>query len=243
MYKRVVLVLCCWLAAGCCALSAAVSPEETQKQNDFKKAYAAADKNDRKNALQLLNGLTDPSTLALLTSACNNDSDKDVRLEAFRVLSLVPARDTSVAQALVGIFQRIGDFDQKLEYATHLTNSKFKAAATAAVADWGSRLRYPDLIKPPAPPKNPPKSNAANKNQPPDPNVRINKEREQFTRAFGIFNTLTQANLAGPDKDSPAAIRKWWDANSAKVTAADNDVLAKCKAEDQAKQAAQPDQK
>jgi len=148
-----------------------------------------------------------------------------------------------VAQALVGILQRIGDLGQKLEYATHLTNPKFKSAATAAVADWGSRLRYPDLIKPPAPPKNQPKNNAAKTNQPPDPNLHINKEREQFARVFGIFNALTQANLAGPDRDSPAAIRKWWDANSANVTAADNDLLAKYKAEDQAKQAAQPDQK
>jgi hypothetical protein len=237
MTKTIWFLALCLLGINyCCLLHAAVSPEELQKQNDFKKAYTTPDKLERKKACLLLEGLADSSSLTLLTTVCNGDADNEVRVEAFRVLSKAPVRDNSMARALAGIFQQSSNFDQKLEYAKCLENSQFKYVLCGAVSDWASRMRYPDLPKTPPPQtgkKHSPGNdgNAGNKNAAFE--TQINKERDDFSKAFAVFSTMTGASLKEPHSGSPLEIKKWWEANSTKVAAADNALLTKYKTEDQ----------
>ena len=227
------------LLVGCTWVQAAnISPEEAQKQTEFKKAYGAArDAAEREKSLQLLEGLTHPSTVSLLLAVLNSDQEKVVRSEAFRVLSKFPAHDMSLAQTMVNIFNAVkpSDLDTKIEYARLMGNSEFKVIILDALADFGSKLRYPDFY-------NTNNSNTGGNTTPgvgsstnnADPNQGIKKQRTQFEAFLNAFNSLSKAGLNAQDKSAPLEVKKWWEQNRAKMVVADKEIADKYKAADDA---------
>lgn len=210
-----------------------LAPEELQKQNEFKKAYATLERLDRMKALQLLEGATHPSTWELLAAVAQTDNYKEVRTEAFKMLSTMPARDPNLAHILATIFSSIkpNDTEIMLEFMPHLKNSEFKYEIIEAMADTGYKMRYPDLVsgsgyRP---------SGMVGGGQNGDPNVQNRKQRAAFEKFLEIFNQITKSDVKELDKNTPGQLRKWWEPRRNKMLLADKEITDKYKAEDRAK--------
>ena len=233
----VAFIIC--MTWGCCALpAAALSPEESDKQKEFNKTYRNPDHAERQKSLAILAGAASPSSWNMLANVVRTDPDKDVRAEAARTLCHEPARDASLAQMTVSVFQSIKptDVDAKLDMAAAMQSSEFKTEIINVLADFGSRLPYPDLRT-----ANRPAGGGAIGGSIKDPNVMIGKQRLEFEKFLTAFNAIAHSDISIPDKNSPAGIRKWWEQNRAKSAAADKELLEKYRTEDKEKAKADKD--
>jgi len=211
--------------------AADLSSEERDKQNEFKKAYNDRTQPDHLKALALLDGLQHPSTWDLLIQVARNDPAKDVRLAAFKRLCPMPARTPKLAETLASVFEdvKFNDSEMRCAYGAEMANSEFKYSLFEALADYGSKLRYPDLV-----------TNLGGQNQrqgggisvSSDPNTMLRRQRGEFEKFVEVFNKLTGANITAHDKTSPATVRKWWEENKAKFIAADREKATKFAVED-----------
>ena len=212
--------------------AAGASAEELQKQNDFKKAYATSDKDDHIKAVALLDGCTHESTRSLLATVIQVDPYKEVQIEAFKVLSQMPARDMSLSQLLVSLFNgvKLNDVDTRVGFIGAMKNSEFKYSLIEASAEFANRLRYPDLVS-----NNGYNNNNANKGglmNNGDPNVAIRKLRAEFEKYLEAFNAFTKADVKAVDKNAPAQLRTWVASNRNKLITADKEALEKYRLED-----------
>ncbi|HYG73659.1 MAG TPA: hypothetical protein VEK08_01400 [Planctomycetota bacterium] len=214
---------------------AAVSPEETQKQNEFKKSYKGLEKEEDLKALAELEGAVDRSTWQLLTTVIQTSNFKDVRIEAFKLLANMPCRDQSLAQLLVQVFNnaKMNDFESRVAYAEHMRNCEFKYLICETLVEYGSKLRYPELITGYR------RDNTAgysggNGTLGGDPNFGIKKQREEFEKFVEAFNKTTKANVAAKDKDSSMAFKRWWAESKVKILREDKELLEKYRQEDMA---------
>lgn len=234
--RWIVLAFCAVMLASTSAFCAqGVSPEEKEKQTAFRKAYATPDPAERAKALEQLEGATHPSTSELLSVVARTDPAKETRLAAYKVLSKMPARDAGLSQLLTALFQNIkfSETETRLDFAEQMGNSEFKYAICEALADYGGKLRYPELWT----------GNRPGNNANPglgggavggDPNQGIRKQRAEFEKFVKVFQKVTGTSIAAVDKDSPQAIRTWWNENRAKVATEDRALADKFKAEDTA---------
>jgi HEAT repeat protein len=200
----------------------AATPEEQKKQEEFKKAFASPDKAVRIKAIESLDGSTDPAVVNLLR-AVMGDPERDVRLAAYTGISKFPAHDLSVAQLLAKMFNELkpDDLDTHCDYGKAMANCEFKAPLIEALADYGSKRRYPDLV-----------STAGVKGATNDPNVVFKKQRAQFEQFLEVFNSVAKADVKAAKRDAPLEIKKWWEQNRVKVMTADRELIEKYKAED-----------
>jgi len=223
--------------SGALRAASALSPDEQKKQNDFKKAYSTSEMLDRVKSLEMLDGAEHPSTWQILAIVASSDQAKEVRLAAFKMLSKVPAHDPGVAHQLCAIFGAIKpmDIEQRLEFIPPLANSEYRFEIISMLVEMGSKMRYPDLV------------NGAYANSGGvsagvsggavgnvDPNIGIKKLRDHFSKFLTEFNLIAKSEIKEPDKDSPMALKKWWDAHGSKVLAADKELTEKYRAEEHA---------
>lgn len=225
-----------WMGACLCAITAmnsafagTVSPEETAKQTEFKKAYGTQVTKDRIAAVDLLDGLTHPSTLTLLTTVANTDMDKDVRVAAVKKIAAVPSRTPANARMLAQMFTNARMKDPKdttalkQGIAEAVAGSEFKYDLGAAMTDYFHRnLRYPDMQIP---------NNASAKAI---ANIRekVEAERKELTDFLEVYNKMFDTEYKNGDKSTPPNIRKWWEANMSKFALADKQLADKYAAED-----------
>jgi hypothetical protein len=221
------------LATGS-AFSADAAKEFAAKQQQFKKLYGNNDPTERVTAVAELDGLTDAETLKMLHYVVVNDKAGIVRAAAFEQLTKVPTRNGNHANMLVALFQlvKMTDMDLRLDMARMMANSQFKYAVTDALADFGSKLRYPDPYTGTVNRQNHSGGGASTTTN--DPTAGINRQRKEFEKFISAFNSITNAGLKAADRNSPAEVKKWWEANKAKFAAADREIADKYKAEDQA---------
>jgi hypothetical protein len=212
--------------------AANVSPEELQKQNDFKKGMSSPERLDHVKAVALLEGATHPSSAGLLSTVVQVDPNKEVRLAAFKLLCQMPAKDPGMSQVLVNHFKNIkpNDTDERLEFAEQMKFSEFKYLIFETLSEWGTKLRYPDLL---TNYNNNNSGNAgANGTVGGDPNFGIKKQRALFEKFAKVYNGVTGAKITATDREAPLQCRTWWAENKDRVLAADKELAEKYKAED-----------
>ena len=114
-----------------------VTPEEAAKQAEFRKTYGSKDKADKIKAIALLDGCHHPSSLQLLVTVINAESDHELKIEAFKLLSSAKVRTPAHSQLLVSLFQQLkpNDVDTRIEYGRAMGNSEFKYHIIEALAD------------------------------------------------------------------------------------------------------------
>lgn len=227
-FKTIALIAGLVFSFSMRAAFASASPEEIQKQNDFKKAYASSDKDDHLKAVALLEGATHESTRALLATVIQVDPYKDVQIEAYKLLSQMPARDMSLAQLMVNLFNghKLTDAETRIAFLGAMKNSEFKYALTEAAAEFANRMRYPDPVS------YRPDNTARGGLMSSDPNIGIKKTRAEFEKYLAAFNAFTKATLPAEDKNAPATLKAWVAANRNKLVNADKEVLEKYRLED-----------
>jgi hypothetical protein len=220
------------LSASAAVKAATVSPEELQKQNEFKKAMSSPERIDHMKALALLEGATHPSSAELLSLVIQVNPNKEVRLAAYKALSQMPSPDQRLATVLLNHFKNIkpNDMDERLEFAEQMKNSEFKYLIFETLSDWGTKLRYPDLLT------NYNNNNSGNAGGNGtiggDPNFGIKKQRAAFEKFAKVYNTVTGAKITATDREAPLQCRTWWAENKDKTLAADKALLEKYKAEE-----------
>ncbi|HEY3323509.1 MAG TPA: hypothetical protein VGP72_23855 [Planctomycetota bacterium] len=220
-----VLLLVC--AGAWCSTPTGIPADELDKQTDFKRAYASREKDDHLKALQGLEGCTHPTTWEILATVVRVDQFPDVRLAAYRMLSLMPARDESLSRILVDFFQslKLNDVDTRCDYVKYMANSEFKYSVTEAMCDYGAnRLTYPDFRT----------ANRDTRNSPfiGDPNVNIKKRREEFEKYVEAFNAATKATITAKNDTAPKQFKTWWSENKDKLYRADKALVDKFRQED-----------
>lgn len=205
---------------ACAHAASQLSPEELKKQNEFKKAYENPGKKDRVDAVHILDGCAHPTTMAILNTVIATESFTEVKVAAFRILTTIPATDPGLSQMLAQVFDSLkpNDVETHIEFAAQMRNSEFKYAVYEVMADYGSKMRYPDLI--------------TSSKYSGDPNVLIKKTRAEFDKYLKTFNLVTQAGLPLQDKNSPSTLRTWWNNYKDKTLAADKELLEKYRQED-----------
>lgn len=225
-----------WMCACVCAMGsmhsafgAAVTPEESAKQAEFKKAYGTQVTKDRIAAVDLLDGFSHPSTVTLLSTVANTDMDKDVRIAAVKKMAAIPSRSPATARMLAQMFTnaRMKDPNDttalKQGIAEAASGSEFKFDLGVAMTDYFHRnLRYPDMQIP---------NNASAKAI---ANIRekIDAERKELTDFLEVYNKMFDTEYKAADKTTPPNIRKWWEANQSKFAIADKQLADKYAAED-----------
>jgi hypothetical protein len=207
----------------------AASADEIKKQNDFRDKYRGAlSSEQRLAAVKLLDGCRHPTSQQLLQSVVETETRKEIRIAAFEMLCAYPAHDLSLEQSLIALFNRTkpSDLDERMAYARATTRLEFKCAMYDVIADFVSKMRYPDLL------------NTQVFAGHVDPNVALQKQREEFAAFLTVFNDLTGATLKATSKSSPLEVKLWWDENRPAVLAKEKTAAEKYMAEDKAKREA-----
>lgn len=236
MSRILSVALTVWLCAFGWARAADVSADEVKKQNEFRKLYLDPAQLDKTKALAALDGATHPSTWELLVKVAREDASKDVRFAAFKMLCGMPARNLRLAEALASLFAGVkpSASELRLKYAEEMGKSEFKYPVFDALADYGSKLRYPELVSGWQQGNRP--AGAGWSNVGGDPNIALRRQREDFEKYVEVFNKITGASITAHDKNSPHTIKQWWDENKPKVLKEDREKAQKYAAEDLAKQ-------
>jgi len=205
-----------FLAASCRA--AALSPDETKAQAEFKKAYANPNAKQRKEAPKILLHAVDTSSWQMLAIVVNTDTDRDVRWIAFSVLSKMPLRDPAVSHLLADCFTKSDKRDQpmKIGMAKLMAASPFKTEIAGAISDHiYVNMRYPEFVA-----VDPTSTNN-------DAAINLVKtERKEFSEMLAAFNKLTGADIA-PSLNARTDIRKWYQNAQADLAREDRETLEK----------------
>jgi hypothetical protein len=225
--RSVALILLVFVSAA--AFAASASPEEVEKQNAFKKSYGSQVTNDRLAALANLEGCTHTSTWQLLYTVATVDAAKEVRIDAFKKLAAMPARNPGLAKMLAMAFNATRMKDEKdtseikQAFAEAMEKVEFKFDIGNAMTDYFHKnLRYPDILI------------AANSSPKQAQNARefAERQRTELEQFLTAYNKLFSTDVKEPDKNTPANIRKWWTANAIKVAQADKELMLKYSEED-----------
>lgn len=208
--------------------AATLSPEEQKTQAEFKKAYNNPDKSARTTAISMLDGAKHSSSWALLDGVSKSDPDADVRLAAFTSLAKEPARDSSLARMLAMTYSsiKINDIDTRIAYAKAMGGSEFKADIVNVIGDQLTKMRYPDI------PRLIQTQNAGGTSDNRRQIEAAKKQRKEFEDLLEAFNAIAKSELTSPTKDTPLTMRKWLDANLAKLAKEDRDLADKYRKED-----------
>lgn len=211
-----------------------LSPDEAKAQAEFKKAYVGDDKTMKLKALDLLDGGVHPSTRDLLLTVVRREQEKELRVAALARYAKIPAGDPRPALAIVELFNavKLNDVEGHLELAGPMKDFEFKYAVCEALAAYGSKLRYQDLVTGYRPNNSLSPGSGGSVG---DPNVNIRKQREEFEKYVSAFNKATGAAIAAKDKESPKEFLKWWQQNMDKLAAADRELMQKYRAEELAR--------
>lgn len=229
--KISIVKLACVMALFCAGTvhAAAPSPDEVKKQGEFKKAYGSQVTKDRLAALENLTDCTHPSTMSILSTVATTDADKEVRIEAFKRLAEMPARNANVAKMLTQIFttakmkEEKDTAELKQKFAEAAARSEFKFDLGNAMTEYFHRnLRYPDLVV------------SAQLSAKAQANARekIEAERNELEEFLTVYNKLFDSDVKSPDKNTPPNIRKFWEKSSAKFAKSDKELADKYAAED-----------
>ena len=216
---------CALLILGCVSATGwagEIPDEDFKKQADFRKAYNNKEANEQVKALDLLAGSKHPSTWDILITVVNVNPSKAVRLAAFKLLCPMPARNIKLAQTLVALFEAVkpSDIEARIAYAKEMANSEFKYPVYEALVEYGSKLRYPDLV-----------TGFRQGGGTGDPNQVLRRQRKEFEDYVDAFNEVTGAKLKAHDKASPREFTTWWNENKNRFLTADKEKLAKYEAE------------
>jgi hypothetical protein len=209
-----------------------VSPEERDKQSEFKKAFASLERTDHLKAIELLEGCTHPSTRQLLAAVITTSKYPEVKHAAFARLSMMPATDPSLSILLANLFkqEKPTDVETKCEYAKAMKNSEFHYAPYEAMADYGSKLRYPDLFTG-GYRSNTVRAGGTGTNGG-DPNYSAKKQRKEFEDFLSAFSeAVKDSKIKVDDRNSPAQFRKWFEDVRVTVLKKDRELMQKYVAE------------
>lgn len=213
-----------------------VSPEEMQKQNEFKKLYATGERVDQVKAADALDGASHASSRQLLATVVSTTTFPDVRNAHFARLAKMPATDPGLSVVLAQLFRQLKptDIEGKTEFAKAMKPSEFKYAIYEALSEFGSKLRYPDLYT----------GNYNNNNRTGraggggmsgvggDPNYTAKKQRKEFEDFLGAFaEVVPDAKLKASDRNSPVEFRKWFEEVRVKAVKTDKELTEKYAAE------------
>jgi len=229
--KIYMLKLACMMAVFAASVlhAAAASPEEVKKQGEFKKAYGSQVTKDRLAALENLTDCTHPSTMSILSTVATTDADKEVRIDAFKRLAEMPARNAGVAKMLTQIFsttkmkEEKDTAELKQKFAEAAVKSEFKFDLGNAMTEYFHRnLRYPDLV---VSAQLSPKAQA-------NAREKIEAERSEMEEFLTVYNKLFDSDVKSPDKSTPANIRKFWEKSAGKFAKSDKELADKYAAED-----------
>ena len=205
------------------------SPDEIKKQDDFREKYRTALSTDqRMAAVKSLDGCHHVTTSRLLETVVENETRKEIRIAAFELLCTFPAHDLNLEQLLITLFNRSkpSDLDERMAYARATKGLEFKCAIYDVIADFVSKMRYPDLLS---------GINTAGRL---DPNVVLQKQRDEFAAFLAVFNDLTSAGLKATGKSSPLEVKLWWDENRAAYLDKEKNAAQKYLAEEKTKREA-----
>jgi len=214
-----------------------VSPEESQKQAEFKKLYATGERVDQVKAADALDGASHASSRQLLATVISTTTFPDVRNAHFARLAKMPASDPNLSVVLANLFRQLKptDIEGKTEFAKAMKPSEFKYAIYEALSEFGSKLRYPDLYT----------GNYNNNNRTGragggggmagvggDPNFTAKKQRKEFEDFLAAFSEVVpDAKLKASDRNSPVEFRKWFEEVRIKTAKKDKELTDKYTAE------------
>lgn len=214
-----------------------VAPEELQKQAEFKKLYATGERVDQVKAADALDGASHPSSRQLLSTVVTSTPYAEVRNAHFARLAKMPATDPGLSVLLANLFRQLKptDIEGKTDFAKAMKPSEFKFAIYEALAEFGSKLRYPDLYT----------GNYNNNNRTGragggggmagvggDPNFTAKKQRKEFEDFLAAFaEVVPDAKLKASDRNSPVEFRKWFDEVRVKSAKKDKELTDKYVAE------------
>lgn len=208
--------------------AAMITPEEQKVQQEFTKAYNNPDKTARIAAMSMLEGAKHSSSWSLLAGKATGDPDAEVRLAAFTILAKEPARDTSLARMLAGIYSNIkfNDYDARLAHAKALAPVQFKADVTMAVGTDLTKMRYPDI------PRLIQQQTASGSTDNRRQIEAAKKARTEYEGLLEAFNAFAGSELKSPTKETPMTMKKWLDENLPKMAKEDRDLAEKNRKED-----------
>jgi hypothetical protein len=235
MFRHILLLAGSVLLACSAAFAAsnALSPEEGQKQTEFKKAYgAAADKDERIKAFALLEGAKHYSSWQLIATVLAVAQEDDVKVAGFTTLSKMPARDLSLAKNLVQQFQalKFNDTATRLAYCKAMANSEFKTDVLDTMATYISKQRYPDLSTYQGGGGGVFGGGGSAVNT--GSLEQIRKIRKDFEAALAAFNAVANSDVKEANRNTPGLVMKWWQSNAQKFMVQDKALADKYKAED-----------
>ena len=204
-------------------ISPPVAPE-VKALADFTKGINNPEKPARVAAINAFVASKPPiAEWPLLLRIAETDPEPAVRLTAYTALAKMPAHNAQVAKMLVAGYEdlKANDFKDRLDFAKAMKYSEFKTDVIAALADQVNKMRWPD------------EPVALYGQRVTDKAKEIVKEkREELTDMLAVFNEVAKSSVTDPGKDTPAKVRKWWEANEIKFQKADYDLTAKYAKED-----------
>jgi hypothetical protein len=228
---RRVLCVAGFLTLALGVLAGEPAQEDAGKRMMFNKLYGSKDVQDQLKAVELLDDVTQSATTEMLLTVARGNPAKEVRFAAFKKLCAVPARDPRLAGTLAELFKAVKptESEAKVQYAQEMGKAEFKYPAYEAMVDYGSKLRYPELVSGYRPEGNRGGGGTGILNF--DPNTVLRRQRAEFESFVEAFNAITGAGLKPKDKSSPREFLTWWNANRDKIATADRELARKYAAE------------
>ena len=216
------------LAAGL-VRAAPAGESESQKRQQFMKAYNSLNKDERKSAVQSLGGCSERATLEMLVKVVATEKEKDVRLAAYEVLAARPEDDPSASTMLVQCFRAENDVETKHEMVRAMQNRKFKFEIVSELIGFlATKCAYPDI------PETVSQYSATGNT--PQRYAKQMAARGQFHNVVLTINALTAQSFTS-GKKTVEEVRAWWAAHGAEFQKADRDLQKQLRDEAAAKKA------
>ena len=220
--RWVMLSLLFLLVAPQLQAALALAPELTPEQKaliNFEKDIDSPDRAARVKAIETFVA-TKPTAASwpLFVRLASADPEAPVRHAAFAALAKMPARDTSLAKLLVSVFEGLkpNDLRERATIGKMMEPSEFKAEIVQALADQVERLRWPEDPK-----------GYRGKAVSERAKEEAKEKKAEFTALVNVLNDVGKCNITEMNKETPVKVKKWWEANQAKLQKADNELLAK----------------
>jgi hypothetical protein len=208
---------------------AAAGESESDKRQQFLKAYSSTSKEERRKAVQSLAGCGERATLDLLVRVVTTDKEKEVRLAAYGVLAARPETDPGVTAVLLQCFRAEGDTETKCEMVRALRDRKFRFEVIGELLGFlATKCSYPDI--PETASQFSPTGNSY---------AKYEKQREARGRFHDVVLTINA--LSGQSftssKKTVDEIRAWWAAHGSEIQKADRDLEKELRGAAEAKKA------
>jgi hypothetical protein len=218
------------LAAGLGLGRAAPGGEsESQRRQQFVKAYNSPNKDERKSAVQSLAECNERATLEMLIKVVATEKEKDIRLAAYNLLAARPEDDPGASSLLVQCFRAENDVETKHEMVRAMQDRKFKFEVLAELISFlAAKCSYPDI------PETVSQYSATGNT--PQRYAKQMTARGQFHNVVLTINALTAQSFTS-GKKTVEEVRAWWAAHGAEFQKADRDLQKQLRDEAAAKKA------